>query len=87
MNLSSQIETISYLIAHTAEVVRTLGDQGGSLVIIQNGEAKVVMQDIASYEQMQETIDLLKILLLGERQINAGQIQPADEVIARLRKR
>ena len=82
-----QIETISYLKTHTAEVVRKLGDQGGSLIITQNGVAKVVLQDIASYEQMQETINLLKTLLLGERQINAGQIQPADEVIAWLRER
>ena len=87
MNSSSQIETISYLKAHTAEVVRKLGDQGGSLIITQNGVAKVVLQDIASYEEMQETINLLKTLLLGERQINAGQIQPADEVIAWLRER
>ena len=82
-----QIKPTSYLKAHTADVARKLGDQGGSLIITQNGVAKVVMQDIASYEQMQEAIDLLKILLLGARQINAGQIQPADEVIAWLRER
>ena len=44
------------------------------------------MQDIDSYEQMQETLALLKILALGSRQIEAGQVQPA-EVVARLRER
>ncbi|MDE0435434.1 MAG: type II toxin-antitoxin system Phd/YefM family antitoxin [Bryobacterales bacterium] len=87
MKLSSRIKPISYLKAHAAEIVRTLGDRGEPLIITQNGEAKVVMQDIDSYEQMQETVALLKILALGNRQIEADQVQPAVDVIARLQKR
>ena len=36
---------------------------------------------------MQETLALLKMLALGNRQIEAGQVQPAADVIARLRER
>ena len=86
MKLSSQIRPISYLKAHAAEIVRTLAAQGEPLVITQNGEAKAVVQDIRSYEQTQETLALLKILALGGRQIEAGQVQPAADVIARLRE-
>ncbi len=87
MKLSSQIKPISYLKAHAAEIVRNLGEQREPLVITQNGEAKVVMQDIESYEQTQETLALLKILALGTRQIEEGKVQPAEEVIKRLRER
>jgi len=87
MKLSSQIKPISYLKAHAAEIVRTMGDQGAPLVITQNGEAKVVLQDIDSYEQTQETLALLKILALGTRQIEAGDVEPAAVVIQRLRDR
>ena len=87
MKLSSQIKPISYLKAHAASIVRTLKDKQEPLIITQNGEAKVVMQDIESYEQMQETIALLKILALGSRQIEAGQVQPASDVIALLQER
>ncbi len=87
MKLSSRIKPISYLKAHAAEIVRTLGDQQEPLIITQNGEAKVVVQDIDSYEQTQETVALLKILALGSRQIEAGQVQPAAEIITRLRER
>ncbi len=87
MKLSRRIKPISYLKAHAAEIVRTLGDQGEPLIITQNGEAKVVLQDIDSYEQMQETVALLKILALGNRQIDAGQVQPSAVVVARLRER
>ena len=87
MKLSSQIKPISYLKAHAAEIVRNMGEQRRPLVITQNGEAKVVLQDIASYEQTQETMALLKILALGNRQIEAGNLEPAASVINRLRER
>ena len=62
------------------------GDQMAPLVITQNGEAKVVLQDSASYEQTQQTMALLKILTLGNRQIETGKVEPAAVVIQRLRE-
>ena len=87
MKLSTQIKPISYLKAHAAEIVRNLGEQREPLVITQNGEAKAVIQDIESFEQTQETMALLKILALGNRQIEEGRTQPVAEVIKRLRER
>jgi len=87
MKLSRQIKPISYLKAHTAEIVRKLGEQGEAIVITQNGEAKAVMQGIESYEQTQETMALLKILALGNRQVEEGMVEPASEVVKRLRER
>jgi prevent-host-death family protein len=87
MKLSSQIKPISYLKAHAAEIVRNMGDQRTPLVITQIGEAKIVLQDIESYEQTQETLALLKIIVLGNRQIESGKVEPAAVVIQRLRKR
>ena len=84
--MSSQIKPIIYLKAH-AGIVRSLGERGEPLVITQNGEAKAVMQDIESYEQTQETMALLKILALGVRQVEEGKVQPAADVIKRLRER
>jgi len=86
MKLSTRIKPISYLKAHAAEIVRNMGEQREPLVITQNGEAKVVLQDIESYEQSQETMALLKILALGNRQIEAGKLEPAASVIQRLRQ-
>ena len=52
-----------------------------------NGDARVVLQDIDGFETTQETMALLKILAPGNRQIEAGQVEPAADVIARLRER
>ena len=87
MKMSDQIKPISYLKAHAAEIVRNLSKQREPLVITQNGEAKVVIQDIESYEQTQQTIALLKMLSLGMRQVEEGKVLLADDVIKDLRKR
>ena len=87
MKYSSQIKSISYLKAHAAEIVRTLGEKREPLIITQNGEAKVVIQDIRSYDQNQETLALLKILALGNRQVEEGRVHQAQEATKRLRER
>lgn len=87
MKLSSRIKPISYLKAHAAEIVRGLDEQREPLVITQNGEAKVVIQGIKSYEYTQDTLALLKILALGTRQVEEGKVQPAENVLKRLRER
>lgn len=85
MKYSTQIKPISYLKANAAEVVRELTETRAPLVITQNGEAKVVIQDVASYEETQETMSLLKILALGNRQIDEGMVVPMKEAIRRVR--
>jgi len=85
MKYSTRIKSISYLKANAAEIVRELAEQREPLLITQNGEAKAVIQDVASYESTQETLALLKILALGNRQIEEGRVVPATDVIGRLR--
>lgn len=87
MKFSAQVKPISYLKAHAAEIARQLTEDREPMVITQNGEAKLVVQDVASYEETQETLALLKILALGNREIEEGRVTPAAEVFARLRQR
>ena len=87
MRYSSQVKPISYLKANAAEVLLQLAKQREPLVITQNGEAKAVIQDVASYEETQETLALLKILALGNQEIEAGKVKPVADVVTRLRAR
>lgn len=41
----------------------------GPIVITQNGEPKAVIQDLKSYEEQKNTLLLLKIIALGEKEI------------------
>lgn len=86
MKLSERIKPISFLKAHAAEIIRSMADNKEPMIITQNGEAKVVIQDIESYEQTQQTMALLKILALGNKQVEDGDVLPADQVLKSLRK-
>jgi len=87
MQYSSQVKSISYLKANAAEVILQLAERREPLVITQNGEAKAVIQDIVSYEETQQTLALLKILALGNQEIDVGRVKPMADVVERLRKR
>ncbi|CAN5331968.1 type II toxin-antitoxin system Phd/YefM family antitoxin [soil metagenome] len=84
MKFSTQIKPISYLKSHTAEIVRNISETREPMLITQNGEAKLVVLDIKSYEEYEETLCLLKILALGNKQIEEGKFRPADDVFADL---
>lgn len=85
MRYSTQIKPISYLKANAAEVLLQLTERREPMVITQNGEAKAVIQDVASYEETQETLALLKLLALGTQDIEQGKVTPVGDVFARLR--
>ncbi|MEO7761282.1 MAG: type II toxin-antitoxin system Phd/YefM family antitoxin [Casimicrobiaceae bacterium] len=87
MRYSTQIKPISYLKANAAEVLETLAANRQPLIITQNGEAKAVMQDLATYENTQETLALLKILALGHREIEAGDVVAHAKVARQLQNR
>ena len=85
MRYSSQVKPISYFKANAAEVLAELTVQRQPMVITQNGEAKAVLQDVASFEETQETLALLKILALGNQDVTAGKVKPVAAVVGRLR--
>jgi prevent-host-death family protein len=76
----AQIKPISYLKAHAAKVAQDLADGADPLVVTQNGVARLVVMDAADYEQREQTLALLKLLALGDREIESGRYRDADEV-------
>ncbi len=86
MKATTHIQPISYLKANAAQVLRNLAIDQRPLVITQNGEAAAVLLDVASFEKSQETMALLKILALGNAQIEKGQVTLATKAFAQVRR-
>ena len=83
MRYSTQIKPISYVKAHAAELLDRTTEEREPIIITQNGEARAVLMDVASYDEiMQETQALLKILAFPDREIEAGDTVPIEEVMA-----
>jgi prevent-host-death family protein len=85
MRYSTQVKPISYLKANAAEVLAQLTELREPMLITQNGEARAVLQDVASFEATQETLALLKLLALGNHEIEKGKVKPVADVVQRLR--
>jgi prevent-host-death family protein len=87
MKLSSAVKPISYLKAHASELIRDVTANRQTLIITHNGEAKVVVQDIHSYERLQETLALLKILATSTHNMKRGKVKPMEDVFTGVEKR
>ncbi|MCD4662643.1 type II toxin-antitoxin system Phd/YefM family antitoxin [Rhizobium pusense] len=87
MKLSEQVKPISYFRAHASDVIRQLADDRQPVVITVHGEAKAVLHDVTQYEETQETLALLKMLTLANKQVGDGKVRPTKETFARLRMR
>ncbi len=85
--MHDRVKPISYLKAHSAELIRQLGEGAPPLIVTQNGEAKAVLQDIGSYEQTQETLALLKLIALGRDDMAQGRTVPVEGLADRIRSR
>lgn len=87
MKLSEAIKPLSYFKAHASELIRDISDNQGTMIITQNGEAKVVLQDIKLYEQIQESLALLKILAMSNQNLKRKKVKPIEEAFNDIGKR
>ena len=78
MSLAQHIKPISYLKSNAADIVKEFARNPETIIITQNGEAKMVVMDIGTYERQQETMALLKILNLGKKEFFTGKFQSSD---------
>ncbi|MDD3475339.1 MAG: type II toxin-antitoxin system prevent-host-death family antitoxin [Sulfurimonas sp.] len=52
------------------------------MIITQNGEAKAVIQDPKSYEDMKNAISILKLLSFAEEDIKNGNLHDEEDVFS-----
>lgn len=85
MRYSTQVKPISYIKANAAEVLEKLSETTDPMIITQHGEAKAVLMDIRAYEQAQETLAMLQIVMHGMEEVRQGKTRPFREVLLELR--
>ena len=87
MYLSQDIKPISYLKTKTADVISGVNQNQRAVIITQNGEAKAVIQDIKSYENLQNSLNLLKLIIQSENDIEKDNVIKQDEMFDNLEKK
>jgi prevent-host-death family protein len=84
--MKEDLRPVTYLKSKAADLLEQINTTHRPVVITQNGEARAVLQDPESYEQMRRAIGLLKLVAQGETDVQAGRTVAADDVFIRLRK-
>ena len=85
LNLVEDIKSISYVKTNTAEVMKQIGVKNNPMVITQNGEAKAVLMNVKQYQNIIDTINLLKILSIGEKDIKNNRVYTHEQIQKKIR--
>ncbi len=85
MKLSESIQPISYVKSNAAAVVDRVCETGEPVIVTQNGRARVIIQDLQTYERTQETMAFLELVRQGDDDIAAGRTKPFKQAFAELK--
>jgi prevent-host-death family protein len=84
MNSKEDIRPISYIKANAAEILEQVNETRRPVYVTQNGEARAVLVDTESYENMKKAIGLLKLLTQGESDIVDGKVIAQEDFFSSL---
>lgn len=80
MQIVDDIKPVTYLKTKAADVLKHINETHRPMIITQNGEAKAVIQDPKSYEDMKNALSLLKVLSFAEEDIKNDNTHSEDDV-------
>lgn len=87
MNLAEDIQPVTYLKSHAANLLQQVNDTHRPVIITQNGVARGILQDPESFESMKNALSMLKLMVQGEADIKAGRLSDQEDVFSRIRSR
>jgi len=79
--IDHDLKSISYFKNNMAEVIRKINENQGTMIITQNGEARAALMDIKAYEDLQETLAMLEMIAIGNKNLTEGKYRPAEQVL------
>ena len=85
-NLTKDIRSISYIKAHTAAMVKQVQEKRNPIVITQNGQAKAVLLDVESYQNLIDAVTLMKVISIGENDFKNGDTVAQEELDGRIER-
>ncbi len=87
MKLSESIKPISQVKARMSEIVEDIAKTHKKVIITHNGEARAVLQDIESYEELQDSLAMLKLLALSSKSMAEGKGRVMADSFKEIRRR
>ncbi len=80
MEIVNDIKPVTYLKSRAADVLKYINETHRPMIITQNGEAKAVIQDPKSYQDMRNALAIMKLLSFAEEDIKNGDLHCEEDV-------
>ena len=78
---AANVRPITDLKNRAKELVRSVSESGQSVIITQNGKAKVVVMDVEQHDRLQDTLTMLKLLAQSQESLTrTGRTYSSAEV-------
>ncbi len=87
MDLREDIKSVTYMKTKPAELLESVNKNRRAVVITQNGEARAVLQDVATYETNRKALLFLKLMTQSERDITRGRVTKHKDLMRRLERK
>ena len=84
---ASDVKPITYMKTHSAELVEIVNKKRSPIVITQNGAPRAVVMDVESYDRIQDTLILLKLVSQSEEALQKGRHLSHAQMEREVRKR
>ena len=84
MKYFKMIKSISCFKTHASELIRSINENQGTMIVTRHGEGKVVVQDIRVFEQTHESLAMLKLLAQSKTSLQQGRFKPAAKAFGDL---
>ncbi len=87
MKYNQDIRPVTYLKTNSADLIKEVQKNKRPIFVTQNGEAKIVLQDLEEYQRQKDTLLMLKMIALGEREIRSGDVVEQDKLFSKIQKK
>ncbi len=87
MGLKEAIKPITYMKTNAADILALVSESQRPVIITHNGEGKMVIQDIESYQAMRQALAFLKLVAMGRQSVERGALRPARGALDAIEKR
>lgn len=81
------IKPISFVKANAADLIDQINETRRPLIVTQNGEARAVMVDPISYQNLQTGIKMFQLLAQSEMEIQKGKKINQKDLFSKIEKR
>jgi prevent-host-death family protein len=87
IDLKEDIKPISYIKTNAADMMDYINEHKNPIIVTQHGEARGVLLDIESYQNMVNALSVMKLIQISEKAIQDGKVYDNEDVFSKLREK